>query len=800
MTQDAWRWTYTGYDPAEEPLRETLCATGNGYITTRGSLPESVHDDVHHPGTYLAGVYNRLTDEVAGRSVENESMVNVPSWLPVTITADDGMPFDVEHCEVLHHHLELDLARSLLVRQSRLAHPDGRVLDVTQRRFVSLRDRHLAAVETTLVAEGWEGDVQVCVALDGTVRNDGVARYRGLGTDHLRHVDACHHTPEIVCLDVETSSSRVHIAQSARTRVLRDGEEIAVDRTTETAERWVGQRFPLHLAAGEQTTVEKVVAIYTSRDPGIYEPHEAAQSEVGRLDAGFSELLERHVLSWKHAWARSRIEVGGSGTHTARVLNLHIFHLLQTVSKNTAELDVGVPARGLHGEAYRGHVFWDELFIFPYLSWRLPELTRALLRYRSRRLDEARKAAAAAGYAGAMFPWQSASDGREQTQTLHLNPESGRWLPDASHLQRHVNLAIAFNVWSYWQATRDLEFMRFWGAELYLEIARFWGSAATYNHALDRYELKGVMGPDEYHEGYPGRDEPGLDNNAYTNVMASWCLAHAPDMLALLPRPRRAQLLEKLDLSGSELDRWDDISRRLVVPFHDGGVISQFEGYDDLAELDWDRYRAQYGDIHRLDRILEAEGDSPNRYKLSKQPDVLMLFYLLSRDELARLFDRLGYDWDDDLVSRTVAYYHQRTSHGSTLSRMIHAWIAARTDPDRSWSEFRAALLADVEDEQGGTTGEGIHLGAMAGTVDLVQRCYTGMEIRDEKLFFDPALPRAIESLDLQMHYIAHPINVHLTGDELEVSLGQDGSDEVTVVVRGDERVLRAGEVVRFKL
>src|SRR5690606_9058878 len=144
-----------------------------------------------------------------------------------------------------------------------------------------------------------------------------------------------------------------------------------------------------------------------------------------------------------------------------RVLNLHLFHLLQTAPTNTAELDVGVPARGLHGEAYRGHIFWDELFIFPFLTPRRPELTPALLRPRSRRLDRARDAARAAGCGGAMFPWQSGSDGSEETQTLHRNPDSGRWLPDASHLQRHINAAVVYNVWQYWKATADLEFMRF---------------------------------------------------------------------------------------------------------------------------------------------------------------------------------------------------------------------------------------------------------------------------------------------------------------------------------------------------
>ena len=178
---------------------------------------------------------------------------------------------------------------------------------------------------------------------------------------------------------------------------------------------------------------------------------------------------------------------------------LHIFHLLQTVSENTIDLDVGVPSRGWHGEAYRGHILWDELFIFPFLNLRLPELTRSLLMYRYRRLEEARHLARQAGHRGAMFPWQSGSDGREESQVLHLNPRSGRWVPDESNLQRHVSAAIAYNVWQYHQATQDVEFLAHYGAEMLLSIARFWASIATFDPERERYEIRGVAGPDEYH-------------------------------------------------------------------------------------------------------------------------------------------------------------------------------------------------------------------------------------------------------------------------------------------------------------
>jgi trehalose/maltose hydrolase-like predicted phosphorylase len=796
-----WMWTYEGHVPDEERQREALCTLGNGYVATRGALPEVSSDEQHHPGTYLAGVFNRLSSQVDGRTVTNESLVNVPNWLPLRCRVEGGAWFTPVTCEVADHRVELDLRRAVLTRRSRLVAPDGRVLSVTQRRFVSLRDPHLLVLESTWVPENFSGVLEVESALDGTVRNNGVSRYRDLPDDHLQHVRAEQVDDETILLGVRTNDSEVDIVQCARLRVTLDGEAVAHERATEDSERWVAQTACVPVDAGQQVVVEKLVAVYTSRDDGVYSPRVAAQHATAAAP-GFDDLLERHVTSWAHAWNRCRVGLEGDVGHTARVLNLHIFHLLQTVSKNTAEIDAGVPARGLHGEAYRGHIFWDELFIFPFVTLRIPELTRSLLRYRARRLDRAREAAAAEGFSGAMFPWQSGSDGSEETQTLHLNPASGRWLPDGSHLQRHINAAVAYNVWQYWEVTADLEFMRFWGAEMVLEIARFWSSAATYDHHLDRYEILGVVGPDEYHERYPGSEEPGLDNNAYTNVMAVWCLLRAFDTLDLLPASRRDELVEKLRITHEELDRWGDITRKMRLCFHGDGILSQFEGYDDLAELDWDAYRERYGDIGRLDRILEAEGDSTNRYKLSKQADTLMLFHLLAHDELAELLDNLGYECDEAFFDRNLDYYERRTAHGSTLSRMVHAWLHSRRDRSRGWSLFHEALASDINDVQGGTTAEGIHLGAMAGTVDLVQRCYGGIEVRGNKLRLDPQLPEELRELRLSIIYRSQPIELRFSHDRIVARLTEDArlGAAVEVDIGGTTRCLGPGDIFEVQV
>jgi alpha,alpha-trehalase len=256
---------------------------------------------------------------------------------------------------------------------------------------------------------------------------------------------------------------------------------------------------------------------------------------------------------------------------------------------------------------------------------------------------------------------------------------------------------------------------------------------------------------------------------------------------------RRAELIEKLQITTEELANWDEMSHKLKVPFHEGGIISQFEGYGDLEEFDWVGYTERYGDIHRLDRILEAENDTANRYKVSKQADVLMLFYLLSPGELHLLFDQLGYEFDDDAIARNVAYYEKRTSHGSTLSRLVNSFVLARSDRERSWEYFKDALYSDVGDVQGGTTPEGIHLGAMAGTVDLVQRGFTGLETREGMLRLDPAIPEELGELTFEIQYRDLLLDFTITPKQMTVATPQSDAPPIRLGVRDQVIEVHAG-------
>ena len=794
-----WTLAYDSFDPARQGLREALCAVGNGYFVTRGALPEADADGINYPGTYVAGLYNRLVTDIAGRKVVNEDLVNVPNWLPLRFRIAGGAWFDLQQADVLDHRFELDMRHGTLMRRLKWQDAEGRRTSVVQRRFVSMKDEHLAGLETTFTAENWSGTLEVRSGLDGRVVNAGVKRYRDLNPRHLAVLGQAEVNEETVDLQVETTQSHVRVALAARTRLLRDDRPAEAGRRLVSEPGFVAQDLTFELEQGRPATVEKIVALYTSRDRAVSESRADARLTLAGAE-DFAGLFARHERTWNSLWNRFNIELDSANEWTETVLHLHIFHLLQTVSPHTVHLDVGVPARGWHGEAYRGHIFWDEMFIFPFLNFQRPILASALLDYRHARLNAARSAARLDGYQGAMFPWQSGSNGQEETQELHLNPKSGRWLPDHSRLQRHVNIAIAYNVWQHYMVTGSTAFLRFTGAALLIEIARFWASIATYDGEQDRYEILGIMGPDEYHEGYPDSDEQGLRNNTYTNVMVVWVLQRALEALEVLPPHYRQELVEELAIRDDELDRWRDMTRKMKVVFHADGVLTQFEGYEQLLEFDWEGYRHKYGNIQRLDRVLEAEGDSTGRYKLAKQADVLMLLFLLSRQELCELLASLGYEVSEEQLARTVTYHLERTSHGSTLSGVVSAWVLARYEPAQAWQFLMRALESDIADVQGGTTAEGIHLGAMAGTVDIVLRCLTGMRARGPVLRFEPALPPEVKQLKFSVHYRGHRVDVELAEDRMKVSSRPGAARPIKVLVHDQTVELGPGARHEFPL
>lgn len=795
VAKDPWQLVYEGFDPAHEGHREALTALGNGYHVTRGARPEHHDDGIHYPGTYLAGVYNRLTSTIHGRPLEEEHLVNTPNWLPVDLRIGDGPWLSSGQVATEGERRELDLRRGIVTRRGILTSPDGDRLELLQRSFASMDDPHLAVLETTISALDRSCIVTLRAGIDAGVRNANVAAYVGSDSTHLTP-PTFRHIGEITVCEASTRQSRIGIATAVRTSLAgADGaDERRIDAPSQHTREW-----RIRLERGRPVTLAKTTAVFTSRDRAVTEPGTAAAGLLTEHGEDIAILLERHEAAWRRLWDRFGMSLDADA-HCRLILNLHVFHLLQSLSPHTTELDAGVPARGLHGEGYRGHVFWDEVLVLPFLAARLPEVSRALIDYRWRRLPAARSAASSAGLTGAMFPWQSGSDGREETPESLYNSRSGRWMPDNSHRQRHVGLAIAFDAWQHYQATGDLDWLAERGGELIVEVTRLFASLAEHDAAGDRFHIAGVMGPDEFHDGPPDAPGAGLRDNTYTNVFVSWVAQRAGDTLRILNGHRTEGLRDRLGITDAEIALWAHLSRRLAVGFHRDGILTQFDGYENLRELDWEGYRDRYGNIGRLDLILEAEDDSTNRYKLAKQPDVVMLVHLLGRDGLRRQLATLGYPFSDDDLTRTVDYYLARTANGSTLSRVVNASVLAGIDPDRSWIAFREALIADLDDSQGGTTREGIHLGAMAGTADLPVRAFAGMALGDDELVFTPRLPPRPTRLAFQIRYRGHLLDVDVVGGSLRLHARPGAAPTIRVRVATHCARLSAGQTRVFDL
>ncbi|GAA1810762.1 beta-phosphoglucomutase family hydrolase [Nesterenkonia flava] len=793
-----WVLVYDNFDPKEEPTREVLCSMANGYWGTRGSYPGTAADATHYPGNYIAGVFNRLKTDIMGKTVETEHMVNIPDWTFLQVTPEAGTPLLPGSPELIEYRQELDMRRGLVTRIARFQDLHGRRTRVTTRQFQSLAGVHLAAMEMKIEAENWSGNINIRSMIDGRVANRNVAADRELAGNHLEPVDSREVDGETVLLETQTNQSKVQIAVATRTSVTTKGMTNPMRRPVLEGDLVAGHDISLQVEAGQPVKIEKIAAVSNSHDHAISTVWHNAVKRVQRASR-FRELLTYHEEMWGALWHRFAVSIGPGHSRQQLALNLHTFHVLQTAFGARRDLDASLPARGLSGEGYRGHLFWDEMFMYPMLTLRRPELTRGILMYRFRRLSEARAAARAEGYEGAMFPWQAGSDGREETPTELWNPRSQMWMPDNSHRQRHVSLAIAYSVLQYFEATQDYTFLSDYGGEMLVEISRFFVSMTTYDAEADRYDIEGVMGPDEYHDGYPDTPGSGLRNNAYTNVLAAWVLRHTARLVRELDS-RDDPLSEWLDIYEDELEKWDHIAQRLRLHFHQDGVISQFDGYEDLMEFDWEGYRAKYGNIGRLDLILQAEGDATNRYKLSKQADVLMLCYIFSASELIETLDYMGYDLTMEDFRKTVEYYLARSSHGSTLSRLVHGWVAARFDRAGSWNLFKEALEADLSDTQGGTTREGIHLGAMAGTVDMVIRCYGGVETRADALWLHPLLPDELPEVTFRMRYRNQPILVHINHEHVTLKLSEGSAEPIDVNVEGKPKTLTPGEVWTVKL
>lgn len=782
-----WHLDYFGeYEKKRNYGQEAMLTIGNGYFGLRGAYVEAHADADNYPGTYVAGVYNQLTTKIGDRDVTNEDLVNMPNGQFLTFGVDGQPPFTINQKDIQDIYRSLDLKRGVLRTAMHVQLSTGHDLSIVTTKVANMQNWHDYAIQYAITPLNFSGTLQIYSEIDGTVTNGNVDRYQDFDQHHLQITGMSSRDNEIY-MTGETKNSHIHFVVGSNLRLLKAKKQPPIEVNNQ--ENRLQQILSTDVSVGKTYNFEKNVTIYTDRETAADSLNETASQDIA--SASYDQTAKQSEDYWKQAWNNFDIKIDTDIT-SQKLTRVNLFHsMVSAAAIGSGKLDASVGARGLHGEAYRGHVFWDEMFVLPFYTLHYPELTKQLLMYRYRRLDAARAYAKQENYDGAMYPWQSGQTGDEQSQFVHLNPITHQWDPDNSRLQRHVSLAIAYNVINYTQVSGDHEFMDKYGLEMLLSIAKFWISATTYNAKEDRYSIAHVMGPDEFHENYPNADEPGLTNNTYTNIMVAWLFNYLVELQPEVPKSTFKSVQKKSEFDDSLFDKMTDISHKLKLDINKNGIMAQFEGYFDLPTLDFDAYRRKYGDISRMDRILKAEDKTPDAYQVAKQADTLMAYYVLNIKEVDQILNQLGYHMPKEYLTKNIQYYLNRTTHGSTLSRIVYSVLTEMDDNmDQSWSLFSQALFSDYYDIQGGTTAEGIHLGVMGATLMIETRNYGGVDSLGREINLHPNLPAEWHSISFKQLIRGHWYDFVITQSQIHVTADADS----TVQFKGKPVELKANQ------
>jgi trehalose/maltose hydrolase-like predicted phosphorylase len=728
---DGWVVERTGYDPVTEASSETLFALSNGYLGIRGTADEDGPGSM--PGAYVAGLFDGT---VAGQ----EDLVVIGDWAATQITVD-GRPMRPWEWRVLDHTRRLDLRALRLDRTLRCVDPDGRTLRLRSQRIASLADRHVGAIRLELTIEdGPDARVEVVSAVRTHEAHGPLPHIQLVATGHVG---------EIAVLHSRTPGNRVAVDHAVAVSAEARGSALACEHVT--GEDMCGRAVSCDLSAGDALVVDRFVAVHTEREAPLPGPSAVRRARSAQ-NAGFDALLEAHTAAWGQAWETADVEIEGDDDAQLGV-RFAAAELIAAAPTPNSRASIG--AKGLSGDGYKGHVFWDtDIFQLPFFAAVHPDIARRIVEYRVLTLDAARRNAEAAGLKGAWYAWESAASGEDVTPSFVVGPGGRRLEVLTGKQEIHVVADVAWAIETYVRTSGDEGFLDAGGGDVTAECARFFLSRAV--ETQRGLELHDVIGPDELHEC--------VKNSGFTNVMAAWTLRRAADLADA----------GHAEAEPGEPQAWRDAAGRMVVLRTKDGLIEEFEGFMSLPvpaderagrdELAWQRDRMQWRDV--------------------KQADVVMLMAILE-DEF-------------DTAERAASYrlYEPLTRHLSSLSEAVHSLVARRAGMDDEADDYlRRATAIDLDDSRGNRT-EGLHMATQGGLWQAIVLGGAGARSLDDGSFrLDPHLPPRWERLRFRWIHRGTPLTVTVSADELVVEAAE-GSAAVTAPGWSGE--VRAGRPLRL--
>lgn len=722
----------------------SVMAQGNGYLGLRAAHEEDYAGQTR--GLYVAGIYNKATAN------ESSDLVNLPDVLAMKIEMD-GEIFSLLTGEVLGFEQRLNLETGELVREILWKNKAGARFQLVFQRFAAKHHLHIIASKVTITSLDKNASLKIVSGIS--------AQQTNFGRQHLIEESVRVYNEKVMQGVYKTTESG-HLITLAAQNILPEGSVISFS----SKNRELMSSIKKEIKINEPFVLEKIGSIYTSLDQVLEgdDPEHSARNALDEsVQYGYQVLLNKTAGKWKQFWNQKRVKISSAHEFDQTAMDFALYHVEIMTPAHDERLSVG--AKGLTGEGYKGHVFWDtEMFILPFHLFTEPETARKLLRYRYLHLQQAKEKAEQTGYAGALFPWESAFSGYEETpEYAAINIKTGKRQKVASAIaEHHIVADIAYAAVQYFQNTNDEVFMKKEGLALLKDTARFWISRAVEDHGM--LSLKDVIGPDEYTEH--------IDNNAYTNYLAYYNVKQA---------------LYYMDWFG-EYDEWlsvrgKDFLERLYLPKPNKNlVIPQDDTFLGKQEIDLSIYKENQGSQGIL---LDYSRQEVNEMQILKQADVVMLLYLFPN-----LFSK-------DIVEKNLHYYEERTIHDSSLSKAIHAIVAARCGfLETAYRFFQEACLIDLGPNPH-SSDEGIH-GASLGAIWLAAIFgFANAQMDEDMLSIDPKLPENWSEIVFPLVYKGSRLEIRLTHEQAEII--KLSGPEVEMKIKNKKHRLKNKIEVKFK-
>jgi maltose phosphorylase len=738
---DPWKIIEEEFNPTRNKVAESIFSLGNEYMGVRGYMEEGVSCD-SLLGSYFNGIYEMGTDENAShyKGIVNQThfMVNSVNWLYARVLID-GEKVDVVKSQIKNFKRVLDFKQGDLTRSFVFVTASGKEVSLTFKRFVSMTTPNYGYQRMIIEALNDKVQVEINLAHDFSIVHWGKKNYWNLIQEEQNDL--------MTTVLAETISTKQRVFSASQINVNQK-----VEVKPYQANKIVGQTLYFEAEVGKTVIVDKKVTNLIDKTAGS---HTNLWDEGKALLAEQPSFDEASIIQntyWQQIWNDFDIEIIGDDKNQQGI-RFCIFQLQQTYNGVDPSNNIG--AKGLTGEAYSGHAFWDtETYCLPFFLFNNPQAAKNLLMYRYNTLDQAKERALQLDCKGACYPIAT------------LNGDEACTLWQHASLQFQPSTAVAYGIWHYVKITGDTDFLYHYGLEMLVEVSRLMISRGQWNAKKSKFGYYGVMGPDEF--------QMMVNHNCYTNFMAKKTLEYTLQALndyQEMDKNHYDQLIEKLSLLDDEIKEFRTCAEAMYLPFdEETKIYEQHEGFFDLPHIDVDKIPVEDFPLYAhwsYDRIY--------RNDMIKQPDVLMFMFLFNQ-EFSLDVKRANYD-----------YYEPRTIHESSLSPSIHSVFAAELDKiEEAVDFFGFATRMDIDDYNR-NTNEGLHTTSIAAAWINIVYGFGGFRSDGEQLILNPIIPEMWKQYSFRFKYHGNLIVVKVNNDLVELeSKGQP----VELVVYGEKVII----------